>query len=447
MNYQSIVDAVNRAAKELKLEDFEIYFSSSENMSCETYRDEISEFSSSQNTTLFFRCVKNGKLGYATTQLINQEEIAALVTRAAENSEINEKPDRAILYDGSGEYTAVKKPEFSFPTASGLSAAAMECRNVLYSADDRVADGTACGAHAYEGKSMIYNSKGLFLENHSGNMGAYMYVVLKDKNSDALEFAYKSNSGDFYGFDKKAMADEVVTKASKKFGAGNVKTGSYNIVFHGDCMAEILSTYSSVFFAERSQKGFSKLSKNNVGDIIASPVVTLIDNPFYPENMQTNYDGEGYPTKEKKVIENGKLMTMLYNLTSAEKDGVESTGNASRGGSGIGTRVFTFYLKPCEITDKELFIKAKDGIYITGMKGFHAGANLISGDFSIESEGFMIENGELTKPVRSFTVAGNFFDLLKSIQEISSEIDLKSPGYFQVASPAVLVPNMSVAGE
>lgn len=447
MNYQNIIDAVNRAAKEMELEDFEIYLSSNEDMSCETYRDEISEFSSSQNTTVFFRCVKNGKLGYATTQRVDEDEITALVTRAAENSEINEKPDRAIIYDGKGEYISIKKPEFTFPTAAVLSEAAMDCRNALYSADDSIADGTACGASAYEGRSMIYNSKGLFLENHSGNIGAYMYAVVKDRERDSLEFAFKSNSSDFYGFDKKAMADEVVTKAKKKFGAGNVKTGNYNIVFHGDCMSEILSTYASSFFAERAQKGFSKLSKDKVGQMIASPIVTLIDTPFYPENMQTNYDGEGYPAKEKKVIENGRLMTMLYNLTTAEKDGAVSTGNASRGGAGIGTRVFTFYLKPCEITDKELFNKAENGIYITAMKGFHAGANLVSGDFSIESEGFMIENGEITRPVRSFTVAGNFFELLKNIEEISSEIDLKSPGYFQVASPAVLVRGMSVAGE
>lgn len=447
MNYQYIIDAVNRAAKEMELEDFEIYLSSSEDMSCETYRDEISEFSSSQNTTVFFRCVKSGKLGYATTQRTDEDEIAELVRRAAENSKINEKPDRAIIYDGKGEYTPITKPDFSFPTAAVLSEAAMECRNALYGADSMVADGTACGASAYEGKSMIYNSKGLFLENHSGSIGAYMYVVLKDGEDGNPEFAFKSESRDFYGFDKKAMAEEVVLKAKKKFGAGNVKTGNYNIVFHGDCMSEILSTYVSSFFAERAQKGFSKLSKNNVGQMIASPIVTLTDNPFYPENMQTNYDGEGYPTREKNVVENGKLMTMLYNLTSAEKDGVESTGNASRGGAGIGTRVFTFYLKPGEISDKELFNKAGNGIYITAMKGFHAGANLVSGDFSIESEGFVIENGELTRPVRSFTVAGNFFELLKNIDEISSEIELKSPGHFRVASPAVLVKQMSVAGE
>ena len=81
------------------------------------------------------------------------------------------------------------------------------------------------------------------------------------------------------------------------------------------------------------------------------------------------------------------------------------------------------------------------------MKGFHAGADTVSGDFSIESEGFMIENGVLSRPVRSFTVAGNFFDLLMNIKQISSELEMRSPGHTQIASPAVLIENMSVAGE
>lgn len=446
--YQNIIDAVNTAAKECGLSDFEIYLSKGESLSCETFRDEISEFSSSNTSTLFFRCIKDGKLGYATTQSMNEADIIELVKNAAENAEVIEKTERAIIYDGKGEYTPVERREFTFPSAAKLSEVAMDCRNVLYGEDEDVADGTACGASAYFGSSMIYNSKGLFLENSGGNCGAYMYVVVSDKNGGAPEFAFKANHNDLDGFDKKAMAEYVVNKAKKKFGAGNVKTGKYNIVFHGDCMAQILSTYACSFYAERAQKGFSKISKKNVGEMLASPAVTIIDTPFYPDNpMKMSYDGEGYPTKEKYVIKDGQFMTMLYNLTSAEKDGVESTGNASRGGSSIGTRVFSFYIKPGEIDDKELFKKAGDGIYITSMKGFHAGANVISGDFSIESEGFVIENGELTRPVRSFTVAGNFFELLKSIDTVSSEIDMKSPGYTQIASPAVLVPGMSVAGE
>lgn len=81
------------------------------------------------------------------------------------------------------------------------------------------------------------------------------------------------------------------------------------------------------------------------------------------------------------------------------------------------------------------------------MKGFHAGANAVTGDFSIESAGFMIRDGKLAEPVKSFTIAGNFFELLKNIDTLGSEIDLRAPGFSRVAAPDLLVRDLSAAGE
>ncbi|MBQ9996179.1 MAG: TldD/PmbA family protein, partial [Clostridia bacterium] len=159
------------------------------------------------------------------------------------------------------------------------------------------------------------------------------------------------------------------------------------------------------------------------------------------------FDGEGVPPRCKNVVENGVLKTYLYNLMTAKKDGVETTGNAARGAASIGTRVYTFYINKGEMTREELLKKADNGIYVTAMKGFHAGANAVTGDFSIESEGFILENGEIGAPVKSFTVAGNFFDLLKQISDVDNELDFGGPGGTRIVAPDVLVPGMSVAGE
>ena len=59
------------------------------------------------------------------------------------------------------------------------------------------------------------------------------------------------------------------------------------------------------------------------------------------------------------------------------------------------------------------------GVYINSLGGLHAGANPITGDFSLQSSGFMVEDGKKTTFVKSFHVAGNFYDLLKNITEIA----------------------------
>jgi PmbA protein len=212
-------------------------------------------------------------------------------------------------------------------------------------------------------------------------------------------------------------------------------------------MCSLLGVYSSIFSSEAAQKGLSKLAGKE-GEVIASELVTLIDDPFFKGSLVSrNFDAEGSPTHTKKIIENGVFSTLLYNLKTAAVAGKKTTGNASKAGydAAVGISPFTMYIAPGEITEEELLTKAGNGVYITSLGGLHAGANAISGDFSLQSSGFMIEDGEKTGYVKSFTVAGNFYDLLKNITALAS--NLKMPGMGRLGSPSVLVEGLSIAGK
>ncbi|MBQ9131571.1 MAG: TldD/PmbA family protein, partial [Clostridia bacterium] len=109
---------------------------------------------------------------------------------------------------------------------------------------------------------------------------------------------------------------------------------------------------------------------------------------------------------------------------------------------------YSFGVQAGDATQEELFSAVGNGIYINEAKGFHAGANPVTGDFSIESAGFMIRDGKLAEPVKSFTVAGNFFDLLKQIDRLGNEIKWGLPGSLTIfGSPDVLIRDVSVAGK
>ena len=131
--------------------------------------------------------------------------------------------------------------------------------------------------------------------------------------------------------------------------------------------------------------------------------------------------------------------------------GKATTGNASKSryDSKINIQPFTMYLASGGLTQEQLLQKAQNGVLITSLGGLHAGANAISGDFSLQSAGFLIENGQKTAPVRSFTVAGTFFDLLKGITAIAND---PQPPVFPASStafisPSVLVEGLSIAGK
>ena len=138
---------------------------------------------------------------------------------------------------------------------------------------------------------------------------------------------------------------------------------------------------------------------------------------------------------------------MYYNLKTAALAGKQTTGNASKAGydAPVAVRPFTMYLTPGEISREELLAGVEKGVLINSLGGLHAGANPISGDFSLQSAGFLIENGSLTESVKSFTVAGNFYDLLKSITALGS--DLETPGMGSFGSPTVRVDGLTIAGK
>jgi PmbA protein len=193
------------------------------------------------------------------------------------------------------------------------------------------------------------------------------------------------------------------------------------------------------------------LLKGKEGCKIASDKLTLIDDPMREgSTVGTPFDAEGVATHRKAVIENGVLKTLLHNRETARIAGVESTANASKASysSPVGISPYAFTIEAGEDTEEELFRKAGDGIYVTEMKGLHAGANAVTGDFSIESAGFLIEDGKLGKFVKSFTIAGNFFELLKNIAALSDKVEFSAGGSItSFGSPAVLIPGMSVAGK
>ena len=96
-----------------------------------------------------------------------------------------------------------------------------------------------------------------------------------------------------------------------------------------------------------------------------------------------------------------------------------------------------------KLTQEELLANLGDGLYLTEVSGLHAGANPISGDFSLLSRGFEIKGGRVVRAVEEFTVAGNFYQLLKDITDVGGDLLFEAS---PIGSPSVLVKRLDVAG-
>ena len=448
MTFNEFKNHVIAACQEAGINEYELYYSASESTSVDTFQHSINEFTASRDGGVCFRCIVGGKMGYASTEDLSAAQAKAVVVKAADSAALLESEETVFLGEGGQEYEELEIQPYALPGADALISAALDAQEKLYAADPAVIDGCQTNCIAERNEMAIYNSKGLDLHYENTVTGLVAVAVVSDGNE--MENSYEVKLGKLDDMDFAAIAAKAAQNAKVKLGGQVAPTGQYPVVFSPEAMCSLLGVYSGIFSSEAAQKGLSRLADAE-GTVIASDIVTLVDDPFHKDNpMPINFDAEGSPTHKKNVIEKGNLCTLLYNLKTAAVAGKKTTGNASKAGydGAVAVRPFTLYLENGSISEEELLQQVGNGVYITNLGGLHAGANPITGDFSLQSAGFMIEGGAKTTAVKSFTVAGNFYDLLKNITALANNCELPmAMGMTTLGSPSVLVDGLSVAGK
>ena len=448
MTFQEFKQLVIAACEKAGVTEYELYYEAGSSINVDAFRHSINEFTSNTTGGVCFRCIAGGKMGYASTEALNEDQARAIVAKAADSASVLEAEEQVFLGEGGQEYETLNIRTYDLPSTEELIEKVLDAQEKLYAADPMVIDG--CQANGFLGHSeiAICNSRGLDLQYRNNSSGLLMVGVVSDGKEMANNYEFKLGALDT--IDSEALAKKAVEEAKVKLGGEPAPTGQYPVIFNPDAMSSLLQVYSSVFSSEAAQKGLSRLGDSE-GQIIAAPIVTLVDDPFHPENPEPiNFDAEGSPTHKKNIIEKGELKTLLYNLKTAAVAGKHTTGNASKAGydAAVGLRPFTMYLENGDISEEELLRKAGNGVMITSLGGLHAGADPISGDFSLQSAGFMIRDGQKCEYVKSFTVAGNFYDLLKNITALADNCHLPmAMGKTAFGAPSVLVEGLTVAGK
>lgn len=450
MNFDLLKQALVSALGDEGLTEYEIYYMSDESTSVSTLNKEVNSFSSSGSGGLCLRVLVDGKMGYASTELMTEPEMRELALRAKANAYATEKPDTVGIFAGSDSYDELRIKKAELLSAAELKAYAIKTGEALFAKDPAVKEGTSSQAIAAGTTVRLVNSHGVDLSLECGINALIGEAVVGVDGENQSDYSFKNLSADKADEVIAEVTSEAVGEALSKIGAGAVNSGKYNVVIDGNQMRSLLSVFSSSFSAKAVLDGMSRL-KGLEGEVIASDIVTITDDPQREGNaVGTFFDAEGVAAHRKAVVEAGVLKTFLHNRETALAMGKETTANASKAGysSPIGVRPYSFAIEPGDKSRDELFTLVNDGIFITEINGLHAGANPVSGDFSLQSAGFMIRGGKKCEAVKGFTVAGNFFELLKNIATLGNKLERGIvTGFTSFASPDVFVPDMSVAGK
>ncbi len=234
---------------------------------------------------------------------------------------------------------------------------------------------------------------------------------------------------------------EAARRTLQKLGARKVETQDCAVVFDPDAARSILGLLAGCVAGGAIWRKSSYLV-DRLDTLVASPLVTVVDDPLLPRGPGSRpFDGEGLLSRRNVVVERGKLLTYLLDTYSARKLGLASTASASRGGAGgVGAGTTNFVLQPGATRAEDVVRKTKRGLYVTSMMGF--GFNAVTGDFSRGASGFWIEDGEKVFPVSEVTISSNLDAMLKGIDLVGDDLDLRSA----VASPTIRVASMTLAG-
>ena len=444
MEKNIFIDKLFEKASLKGIDEFEIYFLSNLNTSIKIYQGKIENFSNNQNQGISFRGMVDGKMGYSYSESMEDEDIDFLINEVIENASCIESLDKQFIYGKKANYTDTITYSSAIENLDTdlVKDFLIKMEEYALSIDERVKKVNFCSFAMGSGEKIIKNSKGL--ELHSKENICYTYIsVIAEENGIVKTGSHFQLGRDFSKFDYKELSEVAVKRALNKFGTITLTEVPKTCVIENLAFSSLLGAMSNIFSAEAVQKNISKL-KGKLNEAVASSIVTLVDDPFLKDGLaNSSFDDEGVPTLYKEIIQDGILKTYLYNLKTAYKDGVSSTGNGIKGSykGTVGISSFNLYIKPSDKSFDKMIENIKEGIFITDFAGLHSGLNTISGDFSLAGEGFYIKDGKIDKPLNQITISGNFFELLKNIKDIASDIKFS---FSSVGSPSIVVEGLKV---
>jgi PmbA protein len=268
------------------------------------------------------------------------------------------------------------------------------------------------------GEVRVANTGGLDAGYRYGRGLAWLDVAATDRGGSQVghhaEFALAARE-----IDPEAVGRAAARKALAKLGSEPGRTGRIPAVLDREVVAGLLDALAPAFSARRVLKGTSFLA-GRLGDPVASPSVTLVDEPRLPGGFgSAPADGEGLPTHRTQLLEEGRLSGYLHDTYSAAKTGAGRAGNAVRTSYGVPPQIgpMNLVLLPGPEPVEALLERAGGGILVTELMGLHT-ADPTSGDFSLGGSGRLLEGGRPGAPVDQLAISGNFRDLLASIEAV-----------------------------
>lgn len=407
-------------------EEVEAYVSWARETSVRAYKGEVEQLSSAESSGIGVRVVTGNRVGFAYSGSLDGDSLRETLENARDNATFA-TPD---------EYAALAAPDGVTPATLELwsdslvdvslqdkIALAQALEAATLAADPRVRLVPGADYADVATESALVSTTGI--RNSARRTACWLMVEASAGDGAGAQTAYSVGTGRSpKELDVHALAVEAAHRATRLLGARKTPSTRLAVVFEPRVTGSLLSLLGGALSGEAVAKGRS-LFAGRLDEIIASELVTLVDDPTDPDSPGASiFDAEGLACRRNVLIDKGTLRTFLYDSYSGRRAGLPSTGSAVRGGyrSGPSVGARALALDPGVQSPEELIASTHNGLLVQAITGVHSGVNPVSGDFSVGAEGLLIRDGQLGEPVREVTIASTVQRMLVGITGVGSDI-------------------------
>jgi TldD protein len=411
----------------------EIYAEDKRNTSLGLDDGRVEQVSSGRDRGAGIRVINGDTIGFAHTSDLSEAGLAAAARVAAEAASRGDGGVRTVaLQPGSARVVnPIERDPLDVPKSVKV-----ELLQAMNDAARQAGTEIVQVAASYgdsRKRVLIANSDGLMVHDDITRVLARVSAIA---NGDAgMQTGYQTlgHTRGFEVFDevdvtdmaREAARQAIVKLAARPAPSGAmpvvIKNGTGGVLFHEAC--------GHGLEADHIQKG-SSVYAGKVGELVASPLVTLVDDGTLAGEWGTlAFDDEGHPTQRNVLIENGVLTDYMWDHVRSRNEG--------RGPSGNGRRQSYMHLPMVRMTNTfvldgpeepdDIIASTERGVYVAKLGG--GSVNTATGDFVFGmTEAYLIENGEITEPLRDANLMGNGPQVLLDIDLLGNDFAMGSPG-------------------
>ncbi|MBU6328871.1 MAG: TldD/PmbA family protein [Acidobacteria bacterium] len=410
------------------------------------YGGEVESLSSAQSQGVGVRVVVDGRQGFAYAGSLDESVIAETLAEARDNATFATVDEFAGLAEPDGVATPII--DLHHPALEALGpeakvALAIEIERAVRAADARIVGVESAEYADSVAESAVATTTGIRTAGRESTCYVATYALAAEGDDVQTGFGF-SVGRDPAELDPARAAAEAAERATRMLGAVQPASGRFTVVLDPWVTAQFLGLIGYTLSGDAVLKGRS-LFADRLGDLVASPLLTLIDDPTDPRAFTaTDADGEGLAARRNVLIDDGVLTKFVHNAQSARRAGTVSTGNAVRGfRSTPDVGCLALSLRPGTADQAALVAGITDGVLVQEVSGLHSGVNPISGDFSTGAEGIRIRDGQLAEPIREFTIASTLQKMLRDVTAVGSDLQFLP---MSASGVSLVVDDLTISG-